>query len=194
MKGRILSLLSAAALTVATAACSSSGKYFQFQASSSAYHGTTVAKATPAPAPVADVAPLTASAAVEATPAPVANTPAPAAVAAEARALVKSLPAAEQARLEKKVAKMASKIEKRAAKMAAKPNAPAAGGKSQLIALILCALIGGFGIHRFYLGYTWQGVVQLLTAGGCGVWWIIDLIRIVTGDLKPNGGEYAEKL
>ncbi|HKK87489.1 MAG TPA: TM2 domain-containing protein [Saprospiraceae bacterium] len=67
-------------------------------------------------------------------------------------------------------------------------------GKSQLIALILVALLGGLGIHRFYLGYTWQGVVQLLTAGGCGVWAIIDLIRIVTGDLKPNGGEYTETL
>ena len=67
-------------------------------------------------------------------------------------------------------------------------------GKSQIIALILVALLGGLGIHRFYLGYTWQGVVQLLTAGGCGVWAIIDLIRIITGDLKPNGGEYTETL
>lgn len=67
-------------------------------------------------------------------------------------------------------------------------------GKSQVIALILVALLGGLGIHRFYLGYTWQGVVQLLTAGGCGVWAIIDLIRIITGDLKPNGGEYTETL
>src|SRR5687768_4333943 len=38
--------------------------------------------------------------------------------------------------------------------------APAAEGKSQVIALILVALLGGLGIHRFYLGYTWQGVVQ----------------------------------
>jgi TM2 domain-containing membrane protein YozV len=72
-------------------------------------------------------------------------------------------------------------------------KAPAAG-KSQLIALILVVLVGGLGIHRFYLGYVWQGVVQLLTAGGCGIWWIIDLIRIVTGDLGPKGGEYAETL
>ncbi len=37
--------------------------------------------------------------------------------------------------------------------------AAAAGGKSQVIALVLCALIGGIGIHRFYLGYTWQGII-----------------------------------
>jgi len=44
------------------------------------------------------------------------------------------------------------------------------------------------------LGYTWQGVVQLLTAGACGIWTLIDLIRIVTGDLKPKNGGYGQKL
>ncbi|MBL0083830.1 MAG: TM2 domain-containing protein [Saprospiraceae bacterium] len=74
-------------------------------------------------------------------------------------------------------------------------TSPAAGGgKSQLIALILVILVGGLGIHRFYLGYTTIGIIQLLTAGGCGIWALIDLIRIITGDLKPKDGEYAEKL
>jgi TM2 domain-containing membrane protein YozV len=71
---------------------------------------------------------------------------------------------------------------------------PAASGKSQVIALILCALVGGLGIHRFYLGYTWQGVVQLLTAGGCGIWALIDLIRIITGGLQPKDSEYETTL
>lgn len=75
-------------------------------------------------------------------------------------------------------------------------SSPAAmgGDKSQVTALILVALIGGLGIHRFYLGYTWQGVVQLLTAGGCGVWALIDLIRIITGDLQPKDGSYSKTL
>jgi len=72
--------------------------------------------------------------------------------------------------------------------------AAAADGKSQVIALILVALVGGLGIHRFYLGYTWQGIVQLLTAGGCGIWAIIDLIRIITGDLGPKNGTYSKTL
>ena len=67
-------------------------------------------------------------------------------------------------------------------------------GKSQVIALILCILVGTLGIHRFYLGYTWQGVVQLLTLGLCGIWSLIDLIRIITGDLKPKNGEYGTTL
>ena len=68
------------------------------------------------------------------------------------------------------------------------------GGKSQLIALLLCGFIGSLGIHRFYLGYTWQGIVQLLTLGGCGIWALIDFIRIITGDLKPKDGEYEKTL
>ena len=68
----------------------------------------------------------------------------------------------------------------------------AGDGKSQIIAAILAFAIGGLGIHRFYLGYTWQGVVQLLTLGGCGIWALIDLIRICTGDLQPKNGSYSK--
>lgn len=68
------------------------------------------------------------------------------------------------------------------------------GGKSQLTALLLCIFLGGLGIHRFYLGYTWQGIVQLLTLGGLGIWSLIDLIRIIIGDLKPKNDEYGKKL
>lgn len=75
-------------------------------------------------------------------------------------------------------------------------SSPAAigGDKSQLVALLLVLFVGGIGIHRFYLGYTWQGVVQLLTFGGCGVWSLIDLIRIITGDLTPKDGSYSTTL
>jgi len=62
------------------------------------------------------------------------------------------------------------------------------GSKSQLVALLLVIFVGYLGIHRFYLGYTTYGIIQLLTAGGCGIWALIDLIRIITGDLKPADG------
>lgn len=68
------------------------------------------------------------------------------------------------------------------------------GGKSQLVALLLVIFVGGLGIHRFYLGYTGIGIIQLLTAGGCGIWFLIDLIRIITGDLQPKDGPYEETL
>jgi TM2 domain-containing membrane protein YozV len=67
-------------------------------------------------------------------------------------------------------------------------------GDNQLVALLLVIFVGGLGIHRFYLGYTWQGVVQLLTAGGCGIWSLIDLIRIIMGTLEPKNGSYSKTL
>lgn len=66
----------------------------------------------------------------------------------------------------------------------------AAGEKSQIVAALLCWIVGTFGIHRFYLGYTWQGIVQILTFGGLGIWTLIDLVRILMGTLKPKDGEY----
>ncbi len=68
--------------------------------------------------------------------------------------------------------------------------AAAAGSKSQVVALLLCFFVGIIGIHRFYLGYIWQGIVQVLTLGGLGIWTLIDFIRIITGDLQPKDGSY----
>jgi hypothetical protein len=68
------------------------------------------------------------------------------------------------------------------------------GGKSQIIALVLVLFVGYLGIHRFYLGYTGIGILMLLTGGLCGILTLIDLIRIITGDLKPRGGEYEKTL
>ncbi|MEM9917768.1 MAG: TM2 domain-containing protein [Bacteroidota bacterium] len=67
--------------------------------------------------------------------------------------------------------------------------------KSQLVALLLVILVGGLGIHRFYLGYTTIGIIQLLTLGGCGIWALIDLINIITGNLLPaDGSDYDPTL
>ncbi|MBC7850395.1 MAG: TM2 domain-containing protein [Chitinophagaceae bacterium] len=78
-----------------------------------------------------------------------------------------------------------------------KANKAIANGanKSQLVALLLVAFVGVLGIHRFYLGYPVIGIVQLLTFGGFGIWALIDLIMIITGDLKPkDGSEYNPAL
>lgn len=74
-----------------------------------------------------------------------------------------------------------------------KGNLPA-GGDSQLIALILVIMAGIIGVHRFYLGYIGIGIIQILTLGGCGIWTLIDMIRIITGDLQPKDGPYEETL
>ncbi len=72
------------------------------------------------------------------------------------------------------------------AKAQPNPNLPAT--KNKLTAILLAIFTGGFGVDRFYLGYTGLGVVKLLTAGGFGIWSLIDLIRICTGSLRPADG------
>ncbi len=101
----------------------------------------------------------------------------------------------QKEKIEKKLTKIQEKVAKKQKKAIEKGKQPPAGaGKSQLIALVLCGLVGYIGIHRFYLGYIGIGVAQVLTAGGCGIWTLIDFIRILTGDLGPKDGRYDETL
>jgi TM2 domain-containing membrane protein YozV len=74
------------------------------------------------------------------------------------------------------------------------PSSVLAEGKSQVAAILLAFFVGVLGIHRFYLGYTVIGVIQLLTLGGFGIWALIDFIRIIIGDLKPKNGEYTKTI
>ena len=60
--------------------------------------------------------------------------------------------------------------------------------KSKLTAILLCLFLGSLGIHRFYLGYTLIGVIQLLTFGGVLIWAIIDSTRIIIDLLKDSEG------
>ncbi len=69
----------------------------------------------------------------------------------------------------------------------------AAVGKDWLVTLLLSIFVGGLGIDRFYLGYTGLGILKLLTAGGCGIWWLIDLILIVTGSMTDAQGNALVK-
>jgi RNA polymerase subunit RPABC4/transcription elongation factor Spt4 len=70
----------------------------------------------------------------------------------------------------------------------------AEGERDWLVALLLSAFLGGLGIDRFYLGYIGLGVLKLITAGGCGIWWLVDLILIATNNLNDaNGNPLAKK-
>jgi hypothetical protein len=64
--------------------------------------------------------------------------------------------------------------------------------KPLAIGLWFFILLGFAGFHRIYLGYYLEGIIQLLTGGCCGVWAIIDIIRIIDGDLKPKNGNYKD--
>ena len=73
-----------------------------------------------------------------------------------------------------------------------RPLAPAAirpvSERRILPAFLLCALLGMFGAHRFYAGRIGTGILQILTVGGLGLWWLADLILLVTGHFKDAEG------
>ncbi|HZR39612.1 MAG TPA: NINE protein [Ktedonobacteraceae bacterium] len=60
--------------------------------------------------------------------------------------------------------------------------------KSWLTTALLCHFLGYLGVHRFYAGRIASGILQLLTFGGFGIWVLIDIILIVTGEFKDKYG------
>ena len=60
--------------------------------------------------------------------------------------------------------------------------------KDWLTTVLLSFLVGWLGIDRFYLGYTGLGILKLITFGGLGIWYIIDLILVVTNRMTDVQG------
>ena len=60
--------------------------------------------------------------------------------------------------------------------------------KSRGMALVLAVLFGVLGVHRFYVGKFGTGVLMLLTGGGAGIWWIVDLALIASGGFRDRFG------
>jgi TM2 domain-containing membrane protein YozV len=60
--------------------------------------------------------------------------------------------------------------------------------QSKVVMMLVCWFLGGLGIHRLMMGYgNWW--LMLLTLGGCGIWTLIDLIKIATGSMKMADGQ-----
>lgn len=61
-----------------------------------------------------------------------------------------------------------------------------------LTALLLCCFLGVFGVHRFYLGRIKTGILMLITLGGFGIWYTIDLILLIVGGMKDENNQFIK--
>ena len=59
-----------------------------------------------------------------------------------------------------------------------------------LFVWVFTFLLGGFGVDRFIRGQIALGIVKLLTAGGLGIWAIVDWI---IGIIKAYGSAYGNE-
>ena len=58
--------------------------------------------------------------------------------------------------------------------------------KNPIIALVLSFLVGEFGIDRIYVGQVGLGLLKLISCGGFGLWWLIDLFLIMGAAKEEN--------
>lgn len=58
--------------------------------------------------------------------------------------------------------------------------------KNPILAFWLAFFLGQLGVGRFYIGDVILGVLKLITAGGLGIWWLIDLFIIIGTTRRKN--------
>lgn len=64
--------------------------------------------------------------------------------------------------------------------------------RSPIVVLILGLFLGVIGIHRIYVGKIYTGLIMLLTLGGFGIWYLVDLILIVTNKFEDKNGNLIQ--
>jgi hypothetical protein len=49
-----------------------------------------------------------------------------------------------------------------------------------VVCLVMSVVFGWFGVDRFIMGKVGTGLLKLITFGGIGIWWLVDVILIAT--------------
>ncbi|GAA1861323.1 TM2 domain-containing protein [Brevibacterium marinum] len=61
-----------------------------------------------------------------------------------------------------------------------------ARNRSFFVTWILSLALGFLGADRFYTGRYATGALKLVTLGGLGLWWIVDLVIVMAGGLRSD--------
>lgn len=61
------------------------------------------------------------------------------------------------------------------------------------MAFLLAALLGTFGVDRFYMGQPLLGILKLVSLGGLGIWTIVDLVLIGMGVARDGDGKLLSR-
>lgn len=64
--------------------------------------------------------------------------------------------------------------------------------KDPTLLLVLSILVGELDVDRFMLGDVALGILKLITLGGCGIWWLIDLILIMNKTRQYNYQQFMK--
>jgi hypothetical protein len=59
--------------------------------------------------------------------------------------------------------------------------------------LLLAIFTGFLGGHRYYTGRIGSAIIQTFTIGGFYIWWLIDIILILSGNFKDSQGRPLDK-
>jgi TM2 domain-containing membrane protein YozV len=71
----------------------------------------------------------------------------------------------------------------------AKSLDPAISDKDWLITAILAFFLGYLGAHRFFVGKIGSAILMLITFGGCGLWWLIDFLVVISEKFTDDNGK-----
>lgn len=72
-------------------------------------------------------------------------------------------------------------------------TAPTSSEKSKVVAGILAILLGFLGVHKFYLGYTKEGIIQILLNFVClaGIFGLVEGIIYLTKSDEEFAATYV---
>ena len=49
-----------------------------------------------------------------------------------------------------------------------------------ILTLLMSIFFGMWGVDRFIMGHIFLGILKIITFGGFGIWWLVDVILIAS--------------